>query len=598
MHKIGYFFCILAAGFTLNGCQQQQPLSCDSSVTPITAIQGTAEHSPKLGQTLLTQGVLTAYIYPGSARAGWLLQQPGEPALQPSSQAIFLPDDGHLAELKPGQLLAVQGRVAEVEQLTSLIDVQFQSCGQSQTTPLAVTLPLPEHLSWESLEGMWLSFEQPLVVNSTFGLGRHGELTLADKRLWSPTQIHLPGDAAQAHAVLQDRRTLVLDDGSLQQNPEPLPYPPTGLHAAQSLRLGDTLTQVEGVLFQDQRGYRLVPTRQPDWQPQNLRPEPPAARQANELRVASFNVLNFFTGADQDPSFPTRRGASSQAEFERQTAKLTAAILAMDADIIGLIELENNGYGAGSAIATLVSALNAVTERPYAMVETAQQPGNDVIKVGLIYRPDAVQQAGTAATQPQAPFHQLHRAPVAQSFMDLSSRQVLTVSVNHFKSKGGCPRQEHPQFDLMRDQGDGQACWNAARLEAASALHNWLQQQPTGVETPYQLLMGDLNAYRMEDPVRLLEQQGWQYLDAKADQPSYSFVFRGKSGSLDHALASQAFASLEPTVTHWAINADEPVLFEYSLQYKSQAQQQSLYAPDPYRSSDHDPIIITVRFNK
>ncbi|MCC5826412.1 ExeM/NucH family extracellular endonuclease [Alkalimonas sp.] len=577
------------------GCTQQPTLSCDASFISIPAIQGEGDQSPKLGKTVLTQGVLTAYIYPDSPRAGWLLQQAGQPQLQPASQALFVPDDGRLADLQPGQLLAVQGRVAEIEQLTSLIDVRLQSCGQSQTEPLSVQLPLPEHLSWEALEGMWLSFEQPLVVNSTFGLGRFGELTLADKRLWTPTQIHLPGEAAQAHEALQERRTLVLDDGSLVQNPEPLPYPASGLSAKQSLRLGDTFGGVEGILFQDLRGYRLVPTRQPDWQPQNPRPEPPTPRQAGELRVASFNVLNFFTGADQEQAFPTRRGASSPLELERQQAKLTAAILAMDADIVGLIELENNGYADGSAIATLVAALNAATDRPYAMVSTAERPGTDAIKVGLIYRSDTVQQAGTAATQPQAPFHQLHRAPVAQSFLDLFSGKVLTVSVNHFKSKGGCPRREHPDYAVMRDQGDGQACWNAARLEAASALHSWLQQHPTGLDTPYQLLMGDLNAYRMEDPIRLLEQQGWQYLDAKTDQPSYSFVFRGKSGSLDHALASQALAELKPEVKHWPINADEPVLLQYSLEYKSPAQQQSLYAPTPYRSSDHDPIILTFR---
>lgn len=596
--KTLYSFCFaLASSLALSSCTQPATELCQLPVTPISSIQGEGDQSPKLGQTVLTQGVLTAYIYPDTPRAGWLLQQSEPAELQAASQALFLPDDGRLTQLQPGQLLAIQGRVAEIEQLTSLIDVALQHCGQSQIKPLSVQLPLPEQLSWEALEGMWLRFEQPLVVNSTFGLGRFGELTLADKRLWTPTQIHLPGEAAQAHEALQERRMLVLDDGSLEQNPEPLPYPPSGLSAEHSLRLGDTFSGVEGILFQDVRGYRLVPTRQPDWQPKNPRPSPPAPRQNGELRVASFNVLNFFTGADQEPSFPTRRGASSQLELERQQAKLTAAILAMDADIVGLIELENNGYDDGSAIATLVAALNAATDRPYALVKTAEAPGTDAIKVGLIYRPDAVQQAGTAATQPQPPFHQLHRAPVAQSFLDLSSQKMLTVSVNHFKSKGGCPRREHPQFTEMRDQGDGQACWNAARLEAAEALHHWLAQQPTGITTPYQLLMGDLNAYRMEDPIRLLEHLGWQYLDADSNGPSYSFVFRGKSGSLDHALASPAFTALEPRVEHWAINADEPVLLQYSLDYKSLTQQQKLYAPTPYRSSDHDPIILTFRMN-
>ena len=589
----------------LTGCSRYQALHCDDDFIAISSLQAGTELSPKLGQKVRTRGVLTSYLYPDSERAGWLLQQPGTPSLQAASQAIFLPDflpdpehdQNSLRQLTPGRLLAVRGKVAEIEQMTSLVDLNWLDCGPAEVEPLELSLPLPESLSWESLEGMWLRFKQPLVVNSTFGLGRYGELTLADKRLWAPTQIHPPGAKAQAHERMQQQRTLVLGYGSLQQNPDPLPYPPGGLSPNRPLRLGDTLTQLEGFLVQDSRGYRLEPSRVPQWQPANPRPKPPAPRQPEELRVASFNLLNFFTGADQNPPFPTRRGASNQFELERQSAKLSAAILALDADILGLIELENNGYQPGSALETLVATLNTQTERPYAMVTTDQRPGNDVIKVGLIYRPDAVVQAGLASTLQQPPFDQLHRAPVVQSFRHHSSNQLLTVSVNHFKSKGGCPTGNHPNYRQMRDHGDGQACWNQARIEAATALQQWLNTEPTGVSTPYQLLMGDLNAYRMEDPIRLLEQAGWHYLENSTGEPSYSFVFRGKKGALDHALASPALAALNPRIKHWAINADEPVLLQYSLRHKNPAQQQKLYAPDAFRSSDHDPILITLRFD-
>lgn len=587
---------ILVAVLLLNliSCSKAE-LHCDSQYTPIAGIQGTSEQSPMAGQSVITRGVITTEIYPDSPQAGWMLQSLNTADHQQQSHAIFLPADRKLFNLEAGQILLLQGTIAEINQLTSITDVRaFKVCGQTEPSPIGVRLPLAEHSSWEALEGMWIRFEQPLVVNSTYHLGRYGEITLADKRLWSPTQVVKPGEAAQARATQQERRTLVLDDGLWQQNPEPLLFPTVGgLTAEHSLRLGDMVTGVEGVLFRDQRGYRLVPTRQPEFHQQNPRPAAVPDKQANQLRVASFNVLNFFTGADQPEAFPTRRGAQNQQELTRQTSKLVSAILAMDADIVGLIELENNGYDEGSAIATLVAALNLQTNRPYQLVRTSEQPGSDAIKVGLIYRPDAVQESGHAATQTTAPFTRLHRPPVAQTFRDQASGKDITISVNHFKSKGGCPRNDHPLYAEMRDQGDGQACWNAARMEATEALHRWLTQQPTGVDTPYHILMGDLNAYRMEDPIRWLEQQGWHYLSANADLPSYSFVFRGKSGSLDHALASTALAALPMDVKHWPINADEPVLLDYSFGDKSERMQEQLYAPNPYRSSDHDPVILT-----
>ncbi|MBU2205781.1 MAG: nuclease, partial [Gammaproteobacteria bacterium] len=100
--------------------------------------------------------------------------------------------------------------------------------------------------------------------------------------------------------------------------------------------------------------------------------------------------------------------------------------------------------------------------------------------------------------------------------------------------------------------------------------------------------------YRMEDPIRALQQRDWRYLGAEGDT-AYSYVYRGRTGSLDHALASPALASKLTTMQHWAINADEPTLLDYNVEFKSTAQQQLLYAPTPYRSSDHDPLIATFK---
>ena len=163
---------------------------------------------------------------------------------------------------------------------------------------------------------------------------------------------------------------LVLDDGLYQQNPEPLQLGKLKISAANTLRIGDSVSNVSGVLLQDARGYRLVPTTTPVFNHTNPRPAKPAAKPVNALRVASFNVLNYFNGEGQPKPFPTRRGADTAAELERQQAKLIVALAALDADVIGLLEVENNGYSQKSALASLTAALNKVVKRPYRFIIT------------------------------------------------------------------------------------------------------------------------------------------------------------------------------------------------------------------------------------
>ena len=64
-------------------------------------------------------------------------------------------------------------------------------------------------------------------------------------------------------------------------------------------------------------------------------------------------------------------------------------------------------------------------------------------------------------------------------------------------------------------------------------------------------------------------------------------------GYLDHGLAgvNPSLADEVTGVTVWHINADEPDLIDYDMSFKLPAQD-ALYAPDAYRSSDHDPVII------
>jgi predicted extracellular nuclease len=585
----------LFAAFGLSVVASSQALAeCLSETTAISAIQGNTDTSPLLGRQLSTQGVVTAVVYPGSKAAGLLLR--GEQAATEAvANSLFIADIEAAAIYQPGQVLQVSGTVAELNQQTSLHQVsEIKLCGEAETVnPQRLTLPLADNLNWELLEGALLHFNQPLIVNDTYHLARYGEVTVADQRLMVPTEQQLPGDAAAAlFDTQQQRHMLVVDDGRYQQNPEPLMLGELKISASQTLRVGDTLNDLTGVLWQDERGYRLVPTTTPHFSQTNPRPAAPAAKPAKALRVASFNVLNYFNGQGQNPAFPTRRGASTPVELARQQAKTVAALAALDADVIGLLEVENNGYGQRGALAELTGALNKVASKPYRFIITREKPGSDGIKVALLYRPATVSVEGKAAMLLTAPFDWGSRPPLAQSFRHLATNELVTVSINHFKSKGSCPKDAK---DVNADQQDGQACWNALRTRSAKALSDWLQSQPTGVSTDKQIIIGDLNAYRQEDPIRTLEQQNWQYLQS-AQGSQYSYVFRGRTGSLDHALASPALAKQLSSMQHWAINADEPVLLDYNTEFKSTNQQKLWYRADPYRSSDHDPLIATFEF--
>ncbi|MFQ3585639.1 MAG: endonuclease, partial [Cyanobacteriota bacterium] len=63
-------------------------------------------------------------------------------------------------------------------------------------------------------------------------------------------------------------------------------------------------------------------------------------------------------------------------------------------------------------------------------------------------------------------------------------------------------------------------------------------------------------------------------------------------GSLDYALANGSLNSQVSGSDKWHINADEPVVLDYGLSFKSASQQSLFYSDDPFRSSNHDPVIV------
>ena len=217
--------------------------------------------------------------------------------------------------------------------------------------------------------------------------------------------------------------------------------------------------------------------------------------------------------------------------------------------------------------------------------------GSDAIRVGFLYRVSTIETAGSYAvldSSVDATFLDRNRPALAQTFREKSSGELFTAAVNHFKSKGSsCDDVSDPNLD------DGAGNCNLTRTNAAAALANWLATDPTSSGDPDFLILGDLNSYAMETPITTLQAAGYTDLAQQfLGNDTYSYLFSGEWGTLDYALANTSLLTQVTSVYEWHINADEPIALDYNTEYKSASQIASFYAATPFRSSDHDPIVI------
>jgi len=566
-------------------------------LTPIYTIQGTGEASPFVGNnmTYTTQGVVVGDFQGSTGLNGFYIQDATGDGNSATSDGIFVFAPNSI-DVNVGDVVQVTGKVSEFFNLTQIDNLSGLSVvGSGSVAPTALDLPVIAVSDLERYEGMLVTFPETLTVTENFNLARFGQVSLsADGRLFNPTNFIDPTDipssgtendennvaAVTTQQNLNDTRQILLDDGSNSQNPTTIPY----LNANNTLRTGDTTTNLTGVLDYGFGDYRIQPTVTPIFEQTNPRTAAPEDVGGN-VKVASFNVLNYFNGDGMGGGFPTSRGASSAAEFERQSDKIVSAIAALDADVVGLIEIENDGDGPDSAIAELVDRLNTFLGAPvYDYIrDPATGVGTDEIKTAFIYKPEVVTPVGQSLSDTDDIYN---RFPVAQTFILNSNGETFTPVVNHFKSKSGTGT------GLDADQGDGQGAFNFTRVQQAQALLGFVKELQVSTGDTDVLVIGDLNAYGQEDPIDVLRNGGLtDEIDRFVDNP-YSFVFNGQSGYLDHAITTSTLSSQVSGVTEWHINADEPRILDYNLEFKGSGTSPDLYTPTPYRSSDHDPVLV------
>ncbi len=646
--------------------------------TPIYAIQGDGARSPlvpdgqyRSDKTYAVQGIVTA-VTQGLYKGAWIQDSQGD-GNRATSDGLFVylrgADD---LNLQPGDTLCASGYINEYYGHTQLgvTDEQVaKGTPQGTIAPTALRVQPDEtlHEALERYEGMYVTMDadSDLVITRNFGFDydafRNNMVLSHQSPLYKPTQQYpaLTPDAEALAAKNSDNQLYIESDQKAKDGK--IPYFP-GLDAEQGyLRIGDRVERLSGVMGYSYDQYRLVATNTitaGDIVHQNDRQPAPNNVPGADIKVASFNVLNYFTSAsavggplnvtcndraDADANRGCNRGAKTAAEFGLQRTKIVNALTAMDADIVGLMEIENNGFEAGSAIADLVTHLNAQfadSRDHYQFVEPSDQEknqgayfGSDAIMVGMIYRPAKVNLVGEAQAVPMPEQHisgespdgetktldKYQRDSLIQRFM--VNDQPLSVVVNHFKSKGSGCYEDWIAGEFDTDTADMQGHCNAFRVSAAVALRDHLKAVDGDV-----LILGDLNAYAQEDPVRVLTdyqrtegqrdiitaagteirgvpmhptpsvvEQGLGYTNLATQwlgDKAYSYSFSGELGALDHALANASLASKVVGVEEWHINSVESTLFEYSRQYSGELVKSS----NPFSSSDHDPVLISLDY--
>lgn len=572
---------------------------CRADLTPIHVAQGNGARSPIVGQRINVAAVVISPYF--KELGGFFVQEEqddrdGDPM---TSEGLFIQGDG--AQWKIGDVVRLSGTIAEIGEnnstMTALTDLsEVRACGQAELPPEVSMERAPiVAADWEAFEAMLLSIDTEATLVGNYNLFAEGELTISlNGRQFTPTQRFAPGESARQLDAENQASRITLDDGSQAQWPKRISYLSTPVSRSAPYRVGSLVSATRGIVAEHGNGYRLhvlgtiAVTQAP-------RAEVPKV--AGRIKLLSFNLLNLFNGDGEGGGYPTTRGATTPEEYERQINKLVATIKAVNADVLAFSEVENDGEAPSSAIAQLLTRLNRNAPKGgrYALVSTEGiDVGGDQIRVALVYKPQILTTDGPAKTLASEPFLSKQRPPLLQRFREVKNGGGFAVVVNHWKSKGGCDEADPSNAD----RGDLQGCWNALRVEAARALSDWLDAEKTLWGDEDVLIVGDLNSYAFEDPIRLLGERGYPRIESNDDPDNdYSFVYNGYSGSLDHVLASPSMRLQIEAVQTWHINADELQQFDYNIDQRSKTER-ALYQADPYRSSDHDPIIVGINPSK
>ncbi|QGU05492.1 ExeM/NucH family extracellular endonuclease [Corynebacterium comes] len=598
----------------------------------IAEIQGTGAVSPYADKQVTTEGVVTA-VYPEGGRNGFILQTGGTGGVEKqagdASDAVFVYMGSQSTYPAIGDSIIVTAQAEERFDVTQLTRPTITA---ADTTFAPVTPTTIDRLpagaeTREAYEHMLVLPTGAHTVTNNYALNTFGEIGLAPGTTAhrQPTDVHAPdtdpASAAQRLAAEQQDELVLLDDGRTRNylnsdQATPLPYVAVDGAKGTSIRSGAAVDFQHPVVVDfSHNHWRFQPTTPITgdnsaaqlpitWEDTRAAEIDAMDSVKGDHSIASFNVLNYFTSLGEDETgcraYTDRngtpvgangcdvRGAYTEAAFNDQQTKIVAAINALDVDVLGLEEIENTYALSGDierrdeALSALVDALNAdagTTRWAYASSPAEVGTDEDKIRVGFIYNPATVKTVGESRIFDDARFTRTARQPLAQEFAAVDGGKSFVAVVNHFKSKGSVA-------DGDIDRGDGQGNNATVRANQSQALLEHLGDQSDWSELPV-FILGDINAYSRETAISVLEANGYSNIAAKYDPGHTTYQFGGLLGSLDHALGNAAAMELVADARIWNINADEPIVYEYSRRNYNAV---DFHEDNYFRSSDHDPV--------
>ena len=447
---------------------------CGADATLISGIQGSESSSAEVGNSVIIEAIVT-----GTRAGGFFVQEEASDydADDATSEGLFIEAS---VDVETGNLVRLYGEVEENYGMTTLVmdsDVAALDCGAVDAVA-AVELSMPYEIDLETVEGMVVSVTDA-TVTSTNNLWRFGEIVVSDAIKRQPSDVAAPlSDAYTAAEEAGETSLLTIEDNSSSQYPDALNYFPTFSYA-NAIRIGDSVSAA-GPLNYSFGTYRINPSD--IIEVTSTREANPVVTEGN-LSIATFNVLNYFNGevdenGDVTFDYDQNRGASDAVAFALQQGRIVEAIVNLNADVVGLMEIENDGFGEDSAIQSLVDAINAELgeNEQYSFIATSDgsEIGTDAITVGLLYKASVVTPEGDAMVVAM-PEQQVDedslarmRPSLLQSFTHAESAKSFLVAVNHFKSKGGQCAED--AVDAPSEITTIQGSCNALRVSAAITL--------------------------------------------------------------------------------------------------------------------------------
>jgi len=591
----------------------------------IPQIQGSGHVSPFAGQAVSgVDGVVTAIVSTGSAR-GFYMQdpRPGGDGDLATSDGLFVFTGSTTPSVTVGQRVVVSGNVTEFRSgcnnctptnsaynnlsLTEITAPQVTiSAAASPGVPAAIILggggrTAPNAIGtgsgvsvesathvfnintqaidfFESLEGMRVSVQNPIVVGPRNGFG---EIPLvADLGVGAPLPTARGGVAVSAGNFNGTR--VIVDD------------PLIGSANMPQAKVGDRLQNVVGVMDYSFANYKLLLTTPPTLTAGALAKEVAANAGAGQVSIASFNVENL-------------AGNSANSKFAALARQIVINLKAPD--IISLSEIQDdngatdNGIvSANATFSKLIAAISAAGGPTYQFAQIDPANGQDGgapggnIRVGMLFNPATVGFAARAGggtdiavtingdgslqqnpgrVDPTNPAwvsvppgsgeifgFDGARKPLAAEFTVNGQRLILIA--NHFKSKS----QDQPLFGRFQEPVQFTSTQRKAQAESVAAFVRSLIAADADARI---VVLGDMNDFQFSDTLAILEAAGLSNLyDLLAAAERYSYVFDGDSQALDHILISDALADFaEFDVVH--VNSE-------------------FVAAD--RASDHDPLLL------